>query len=226
MRILIHAVPKRLWYVEDFLVPALRKQGARDIALWVDEDHRGNLLSCMESFQAMNGVGGTWHLQDDVLPARDFVKRALEYRGGHVGVGFCSRLFHDDPNNAGLVYQPDMWHSFQCVHIPNRLARECADWYFSGDWQECQNENLPAMVQLNRGDDSLFREFLFCRHPGEVAYNFAPNLVEHVDWLTGGSTLHDWWGQAPRSDRWEDEALVNELREELRKKQTTPSEAL
>lgn len=215
---MIHAIPQRMWYVEEYLVPALGDQGAEDIHIWVDKDRLGNLRSCMEAFKDTEGDGGTWHLQDDVLPARDFVKRARAYKRGHVAYGFCCEMFHDDPYNAGVVYQPDMWHSFQCVYIPNRTARECADWYFSGDWQECQDEHLPAMVAMNRGDDSFFREFMFCRHPGEPAFNFAPNLVEHVDWLIGGSSLHQWWDRLPRSDRWEDEALVEELRTELKKR--------
>ena len=36
MKILIHACPQRMWYVEEFLVPELRAQGAENIEIWCD----------------------------------------------------------------------------------------------------------------------------------------------------------------------------------------------
>ena len=48
--------------------------------------------------------------------------------------------------------------------------------------------------------------------------NYAPNLVEHIDWLIGGSSLGHWQRHMPRSARWEDEELVSELRERLRQR--------
>ena len=41
-------------------------------------------------------------------------------------------------------------------------------------------------------------------------------MVEHVDWLIGGSTVNQWRGYICRSDLWTDEALVDELREKLK----------
>ena len=74
--IVIHAVPERLWYVEEFLLPSLDAQGADSVRVWTDSDRRGNLVSCMECFAAMEGGGGAWHIQDDVLLCRDFVRLA------------------------------------------------------------------------------------------------------------------------------------------------------
>ena len=36
MQILIHACPARMWYVDGFLVPELRRQGAKHIEVWND----------------------------------------------------------------------------------------------------------------------------------------------------------------------------------------------
>lgn len=39
MKILIHACPERMWYVEGFLVPALRSLGTEP-AIWNDAERR------------------------------------------------------------------------------------------------------------------------------------------------------------------------------------------
>ena len=134
MKILIHACPQRMWYVEEFLVPELRSQGAEDIEIWCDRERRSNLRACMDSFAARKGDGGTWHLQDDVLPCSDFVRRCEELDEG-VAYGFACRNFGDRLDAWGLVYAPDAWHSFQCLRIPDAYARECAAWVRSEKWR-------------------------------------------------------------------------------------------
>lgn len=216
MKILIHAVPERMWYVRDFLIPQLTGQGIdrEDIAVWLDDEGKGNLQSCMESFAALEDVpGGTWHLQDDVLVASDFAVRAqLEDVG--VVYGFCCRYFRDDPAQAGTVYAPDAWHSFQCVRIPNETAAACAEWFFSGQYLEAP-EVLPV-VRAGKGDDTVFHTFLELHRGRFPVRNLAPNLVEHVDWLIGGSVLHAWRDYFARSDAWAEPEAVEALREALR----------
>ena len=216
MQILIHACPKRMWYVEDFLVPRLREQGAKSIEIWNDADHRGNLMACMESFAARKGDGGTWHIQDDVLPCRDFVQRCEQLDDGVV-YGFCQERFTDDPHQTGKVYTPDAWHSFQCVRIPDSYARECAEWFYTDQWQESRSPELPVLKQLNKGDDSFFHEFLEIRHGYETVTNVRPCLVDHIDWIIGGSILSQWRDFLPRASWWDDEELVEELETEIRR---------
>lgn len=216
MKILIHAVPERMWYVEEFLIPALRAQGAEKIEIWNDETHEGNLAACMASFAAREGDGGTWHLQDDVLPCRDFVKRCRELDDGVV-FGFCCRNFGDRLDAFGQVYAPDAWNSFQCVRIPDAYARECADWVRSMRWdKESPSAELPILWQLGKGDDTFFHEFLACRHPYDVVENVKPNLVEHIDWLLGGSTLLHWRDYLARAEFWDDEDLIAALRARIK----------
>ena len=215
MQVLIHACPRRMWYVEDFLVPVLRSQGADDIQVWNDAERKGNLLSCMESFASRAGDGGTWHIQDDVLLARDFVRRCRVLDRGVV-YGFTCGQFGDDPQQTGEVYAPDAWHSFQCIRIPDAWARECSDWFFSGAWQESSNPELYALHAMGQGDDTFFREFVQARHGRETMLNAKPNLVEHVDWLVGGSILSPYRGFLARAHYWDDEDLVAALRTRLR----------
>lgn len=216
MKILIHACPKRMWYVEKILVPMLREQGADLIEIWNDRDGLGNLLSCMDSFSSRTGDGGTWHLQDDVLPCRDFVKRCSELDESVV-YGFTCGAFGDNLQQTGRVYAPDVWHSFQCVRIPDAYARECAEWYFSGAWKADADPDLFALKDLNQGDDSFFRTFLQVRHGRERFTNAAPNLVDHVDWLIGGSILSPWRGFLARSALWDDHGELEALKHEIRR---------
>ena len=215
MKVLIHACPARMWYVDAFLVPTLKRQGADEVEVWNDTEGKGNLLSCMESFASRTGNGGTWHIQDDVLLARDFVSRCRALDRGVV-YGFTCGQFGDDPQQTGEVYAPDAWHSFQCIRIPDSWARECAEWFFSGSWRDDPGPELFALFGMNQGDDTFFREFVQTRHGRETMINAKPNLVEHVDWLVGGSILSPWRGFLARAHYWEDETLVDELRAQLR----------
>ena len=215
MKILIHAVPERMWYVNEFLIPALRAQGAEAIEIWNDETHEGNLAACMASFAARAGDGGTWHLQDDVLPCRDFVKRCRDLDEGVV-FGFCCRNFNDRLDAFGRVYAPDAWNSFQCVRIPDAYARECASWVRSMRWaKESPAPELPILWQVGKGDDTFFHEFLRCCHPTEIVENVKPNLVEHVDWIIGGSTIQ-WRDYIAKAEFWDDEDLIAALRARIK----------
>ena len=217
MKVLIHACPARMWYVEDFLYPSLRDQGlpAEDIEIWNDADGKGNLISCMESFAARpEGDGGTWHIQDDVLVCRDFARRCRENDAGVV-YGFCNERFTDDPRQRGRVHLPDAWHSFQCVRIPDAYARECADWFFT----DAQHRFiLSAWVKTGKMDDTFFQSFLEDRHACDTVLNLAPNLVDHVDWLIGGSVVNAWRGYIARAHFWEDEDLLEDLKRKLKER--------
>lgn len=211
MKILIHACPQRMWYVEEFLMPQLREQGAEEIEIWNDTEQVGNLEACLRSFETRTGDGGTWHMQDDVLPCRDFVQRCRVLDEGVV-YGFTCRNFGDRLDAWGRVYAPDAWHSFQCVRIPDAYARDCAAWVRSGAWRkESAMPELEMLWKLAQGDDSFFHEFMVCRHFGDEVLNVRPNLVEHVDWLIGGSVLHSWQDFLARSEYWEDQELIREL---------------
>ena len=216
MKVLIHACPARMWYVEGFLKPELLAQGADEVTIWNDEYKKGNLAACMESFALRDGNGaeGTWHIQDDVLLCRDFVQRCRELDAGVV-YGFCNELFLDDPQQTGVVYAEDAWHSFQCVRIPDAYARGCAEW-LAGAGRN--HPDYPKWIRSGSMDDSVFRAYLLSEHERETVENLAPCLVEHVDWIVGGSVLHPWRGFLARAEYWEDEELVQELKKAVKGK--------
>ena len=216
IRCLIHAVPARSWYVEGFLAPALRRQGA-DVEIWMDDRGRGNLQACMDAFAARAGSGGTWHLQDDVLPRRDFAARAREIDAGTVACGFCCSAYDARTDLSGPVYAANMWLSFPCIHIPDPMARAWADWMESGQWETEADAAGFSLFEQGRGDDWFFREFAEIRCP-EIPYrNLAPNLAEHVDWLIGGSVSSAYRGFYARSALWDDDAALQGLTDWLRR---------
>ena len=209
MKVLIHAYPKRMWYVEGWLVPELERQGADEIEVWNDTEGKGNLRACMESFAARTGDGGTWHIQDDVLLCRDFVQRCRAHDEGVV-YGFCNEQFTDDPLQTGRVSVEDAWHSFQCLRIPDAYARDCAAWLFDGAGRD--HEHYPLWISSGKMDDDVFRTWLVETHGRETVENLKPCLVDHVDFILGGSVLHPWRGYIARATFWDDEELVRELK--------------
>ena len=216
MKILIHACPQRMWYVRDFLIPMLQEQGAEHIEVWNDIHGKGNLRSCMDSFAARKGDGGTWHIQDDVLPSRDFVQKCREYDDGVV-YGFCCEQFLDRLDAAGEVYVCDSWHSFQCVRIPDEYARDCARWFYSSEWTENCIPELPILNAMGKGDDTFFREYLQIKHGYETALNLKPNIVDHVDWIIGGSAIHKFRDYIADAAFFEDKDLVDDLKERIKR---------
>lgn len=214
---MIHACQARMWYVEEFLVPSMIEQGIpeKDITIWNDTERRGNLAACMEAFESCKGKGGTWHLQDDVVICSDFAERTKKYDKGVV-YGFCNRWFKDDPALTGTVYAEDMWHSFQCVRIPNEYAREAVEWIRSGAGDLIAETAI--LIKLNKGDDTCFREYFLQKHGTETVVNLAPNLVNHVDYMIGGPVTNQWRGYITGSDIWEDSSILYNLKQKLKER--------
>lgn len=215
MKIMIHACPARMWYVDGFLVPDLMEQGIPDITIWNDTEKRGNLAACMAAFASCSGDGGTWHLQDDVLIASDFAERAEAAQGDKIVCGFVSDAYGPDPALTGEVYMADMWNSFPCIYIPNRISREFVTWFHGDAWKTEAGPQSFALYEIGRGDDWFFREFMFARHGWETAINLAPCLVEHVDWIVGGSIANQYRGFLTRASWFSDADRVEQLQQRI-----------
>lgn len=218
MRFMIHACPAREWYVEDFLIPSMTAQGIprEDIEVWMDRDGDGCLFSCMKCFHEIGKrEGDTWHLQDDVLICRDFTKRCeeMEEFKGLVS-GFGCQEFGPTMSVTGECPPIFAWFSFQCTRIPNWLAGECADWFFN---DAIYRDSYREMVESRKCDDSFFYDFFLEEHTEDMrAFNMKPCLVEHVDRIMGGSVVNIWRDYWPRAAFWDDEELVNELKEKIK----------
>lgn len=215
MKVLIHAVPKRLWYVDGFLVPSLIEQGITPV-IYCDNKGLGNLGAFLDSCRNIRG-DGTWHIQDDVIISSRFAELA-EANDTGVCKGFCHEPWEDDPHNTGEVYMPDLWHSFQCVRIPDDMARDFVKWVEHGK----HDSWVDLLIRRGQNDDYIFGQYLQTFHGAETARNIKPNMVDHVDWLIGGSTLSEWRGYFARSDLWEEENLVADLKQKLKSMNLPP----
>ena len=216
MRYMIHTYKSRRWYVEQYLIPSMWEQGITEdeIYVWDDVEEQGNLFACMNSFAACKGsLGGTWHLQDDVLICHDFAKRTREFAGDQVVCGFCCSCYEPGVPAAGEVFSVLMWQSsFPCIYIPNRIAAECAEWFYK---DARYRPEFAAWVESRKKDDTFFYTFFVEKHRNDKAFNLAPHLVEHVDYIIGGSTINQWRRYRTRGFYFEDDYLVEELKEKV-----------
>lgn len=215
VKYMIHTCPKRLWYVEEFLVPSMIAQGIKqeDIKVWNDVDGIGNLRATMKSFSEIPMDGqGTWHLQDDVIISSQFKALTEQYNDGIV-CGFCSH--YSRGRHAGKTNTRNMWYSFPCIRIPNNMARQCSKWFYQG---AINDPKYKKWVESRKHDDEAFKEFLRIKYPGHQSYNLAPNLVNHIDYMLGGSTVGNQRDELAVSLYWEEDNLVEELQEKLRER--------
>ena len=212
---MIHACPERMWYVEQYLVPSMKEQGINNVTVKCDTEHVGNLESCMKIFSQLPTDGGTWHLQDDVIICRDFAERT-EYLSDGVVCGF---VFGKDENHkfVGTVTPFQMWWSFPCIHIPNKLAKECAEWFY----RTAQSHLTYAeRVLSNREDDYFFKEYMRIFYPSYPIENIKPCLVDHIDYLIGGTTGKKRKNPIVRAEWFEDTDLVAELEKNIKDKRS------
>lgn len=186
---LIHASPKRIWYVTDYLIPSMIAQGIdrSDILILNDATGIGCLMKTMTCFaETERNDSGVWHLQDDVLISRDFKERTEAYNFGVV-CGYCYDTEDDRIGRSGYVRMEDMWFSFPCIRIPNSLARDVGEWFF----KTVLPENLFTMhVSSGKHDDVLFYKYVKGFMADQISLNLSPTLVAHVDYLIGGSTIN------------------------------------
>ena len=211
---MIHACLDREWYVNDYLIPSMTEQGIpkENIDVWMDRDRLGCLFSCMTCFQEYGkNDSGRWHLQDDVCISSDFKEKTEKYDDGIV-TGFFRADWQDLTPQAGHVPAVFMWNSFQCIRIPDEVIRECAEWFFTDAMLQ---DIYKEAVETNKMDDTLFHDFVANYRTADYVTNLKPSIVEHVDFLIGGSVINKWRGHYARGDLWEDEEAFENLKAKL-----------
>lgn len=220
LRYMIHSVPKRQWYVENFLIPSMIEQGISEdeIIVYCDRKSKGNLQACMDAFRWCGNHQtdyGTWHLQDDILISRSFAEKTRQFHDGVV----CGNVMKDwGPNYQKYGVQPvvELWYSFQCIHIPDSLAGECAKWFYEVASKSNESKYRTRIIR-NKHDDDFFRFFLLDHYPHMKITNLKPNIVDHIDYMIGGTIANGERKKAiNRVAYWEDEDLIYELEEKLK----------
>ena len=188
---MIHTCPQRLWYVNDFLIPSMLEQGVEreQIKLWNDEKMVGCLESCMKAFESCGKRSdeGVWHMQDDVVISSDFKEMTEKHDDGIV----CGHLFglhRDMDHHIGIVTPQQMWFSFPCIRIPNRIAAGCSEWFYD---VASKDEQFQDKIRAKRYDDTFFNIYVQWFQQNAKITNLVPNIVAHIDYLIGGSVAQD-----------------------------------
>lgn len=205
---LIHACQKRKWYVDEYLLPSLLKQGIDrgNIIVYNDATKAGCLPSFIESAKlVLDEPKGTWHLQDDIIISSNFKTITERFDKGIV-CGFCSYYSEDVP--FGLRPVQDMWYSFPCIRIPNSVLKEFIGWLTS---DEIQNK-YRAYIQEKKFVDTLFMTYIKEVQSCRLIHNLYPNIVDNVDYLLGGSTINYQRDKEPVSLYFQEHELVEELK--------------
>lgn len=214
MKYLIHCYTNRKWYVYKYLIPSMIKQGIEkdDIFVWCDYTKDGNLQSWLRSCRWLvdnfDLTKGTWHLQDDVIISNDFYERTLSVDNINIQCGFVSEKYNKTKKDkVGTVSINNSWNSFPCVYIPNKYIKEMIEWIK-------QYEDTEK-YKSNRHDDYFFTKFIRTNYPYINSINLKPNIVDHVDYLIGGSI------NKPRKKNvtgyyFEDKYLIEKLKEEIK----------
>lgn len=175
-----------MWYVKGYLIPTLNAQGIEPM-IWNDSRRHGNMTSCIESFQSIGKrSGGTWHLQDDVIISENF-REMTEANDDGIVCGFVNERCGVNAAATGKAPVCFLWYSFPCIRIPNEIAREFVEWWTTD--ARYRPEWYPR-VAANKFDDWFFWQFLQEKHGSEWVKHLVPNVVDHVDYLLGGSTIN------------------------------------
>lgn len=211
-KIIIHACPARLWYVNEFLIPSLKDQGLENIIIKNDTYRIGNLLSFVLSCR---DAGDAWHLQDDVIICEDFKKRIEEIDTSLINCGFVSINYELEEIKAGIQPLKYIWYSFPCIYIPGRIAEEFFKWFY---FEAREDNKYKDLINSRKADDELFRLFLLVKYPDMKINNIKPALVDHIDYLLGGSQVNPLRSEGSRATFFDNNNLVDDLAKRLKER--------
>ncbi len=218
--IMIHTCNAREWYVYDFLLPSLVKQGidVTDIKVWHDYERLGNLKSFVASMkwvrQNCDPASAIWHLQDDIVISKNF-KQEIEKEYQGVACGFvCADFNAGILDKTGRTPARNIWFSFPCIRIPNYIAGQFYDWFYE---EALNDDRLWKLYKENKHDDDFFRTFIKQKYNRSHVFNMNPNIVEHVDYMIGWSVCNGIRGKEKRgSAYWQDHNQVSNLARALK----------
>lgn len=178
----IHCVPKRRKWVDGYIIPELKKHKEKYI-IYEDKKGDGNLKSFTNSLDKVKDIpNGCWHIQDDIYFAKDFFERIKKMPKDMLILGFTSADWC--LGAPGTQFISGAWLSFQCVYIPTRYTKGFRQ--FLKDYYD----EYKDMIDQNCNDDTLFKKHLLKNFPSDWVWNEKPNLVNHIDYLIGGTTIH------------------------------------
>ena len=220
---LIHAAPKRMWYVNEYIIPSMVTQGINpdNIKVYCDTEKKGCLYAFMDSLADLPEDGYTWHLQDDIMISSRFMAETEELREGIV-CGLCT--VYDKDREPGETDVFHIWYSFPCIRIPNRIAHGLHKWFYEYANVTYDSVDMYNWRKAKACDDMFFRVYIEKHHKDEPVTNLAPNIVEHVDYMLGGSIVNRGTAETYRgSQYWYEPELTDKLMASIMKRYESQS---
>lgn len=216
MNYLIHTCSQRRWYVDEFLVPSMKEQGIEDdeIAIYTDEKGEGQLRSFINSYELVKGKD-TWHLQDDIIISKNFKQMAEEHNNGIV-CGFCNGFSNGYPGYANVWV---MWYSMPCIRLPDYIFKGLVGWMNDPAIQR----RYKCYFDANKHDDVFLEMYLKEFYSNMRVWNLAPNMVNHIDHLIGGSLINQDRSKPIEfimSKYWDEPELLEDIENKLKERRT------
>lgn len=224
MKYMIHSCNKRLWYVKKYLIPSMIKEGIpeEDIILWNDDNGIGNLKSWVKSCEYIRDnlpmYDITWHMQDDVIICKNFKERTQNPPPNDLTCGFRCKNFNSvSYNKLGKRPLKNFLWGLQCVSIPNYLINHFVLWFYTYVVRDGHNAKRYSQ---NKFDDYFFLRFLQLNYPFTQCYNLEWSLVDHIDYLLGGTAIENQFHNSNinRAVKFDNNEAVEKLQKELEKK--------
>jgi len=206
---IIHTCAERKWYVENYLIQALTEQHINHIAVYIDYNKDGQIKSLINSYKCI-GDKDAWHLQDDIIISSRF-KELTEKNNSGIVCGFCNGFSSGQP---GITNVWNMWYSMPCIRIPGSIFAHFVRWLQNED----AHKNYRDYFEENKHDDVLFQSFLKDNYSRTSVLNLAPNVVNHIDYLLGGSLLNksrNYDRQFIMSKYWDEPDLLSDIEDKL-----------
>lgn len=174
--------------------PCFRRYGVEDIIVWNDEEMTGQLTAWTDcaAWIATNRKDyiGTWHLEDDVIPCKDFktISETVIGEGNMIVQGFITdNPFSDFKGETGILPVRYLPYGMQCLYIPND--------YLKGFIYFADNYVKPGLYHKRQYEcgtlysDNVLRGMMRKYYPNAMVNILEKCMVEHIDDMIGGRSI-------------------------------------
>lgn len=189
----IHTSPKRIDFVNKYMIPCFKRYGIKDIYVWNDEKMIGQLDAWTDCarwiVEEKSDFCGTWHLEDDVIPCKEF-KRLSESLPAMAEIiqGFITENKDFDFNGTlGVSTVKDLSYGTQCIYIPNSFLKGFIQ--FVDEYVKTYNYRAGQYRRGTLYADAVLRAYLRRYHKDATICNPDSCMVEHIDYLIGGRSV-------------------------------------
>ena len=175
------------------MIPCFKRYGIENIVVWNDAEMIGQLNAWTDCarwiLKEKSDYDGTWHLEDDVVPCKQFKALSEELPAtADIIQGFITENKDFDFNGTtGIASVKDLPYGTQCIYIPNSYLQG-----FIAFMDNIVKTGKYRAGQYNRGTlyaDAVLRAYLRKYHRNITINNLDSCMVEHVDYLIGGRSV-------------------------------------